>query len=169
MISTLKRVNKFLMGIQEYIMIFSSVTIVGMIFTGAVMRYILKMDFYGMEELLMIFAFWLYFIGSSVASYEDSHINAELLSAFIHNKKIKGVLKIFKYFMSLLISLLTTKWCVDYIMWNLDKNPKTPVYGISLLVPQSAILISFILMTIYILGYLVNSITEFKHLLSSEK
>ncbi len=168
MISTLKRINKVLIGIQEYIMIFSSVLIAGMIFIGAVMRYILKTDFYGMEELLMIFAFWLYFIGSSVASYEDSHINAELLSAFIHNERIKGLLKIFKYFLSLLISLLTTKWCVEFIMWNLDKNPKTPVYGIPLLVPQSAILISFILMSIYILGHLVNSITEFKKLPSSE-
>ncbi len=58
-IENIKKINKKFIDIQQYIMIGCSLLISGMIFLGAIMRYVFKTDFYGLEELVMIFAFWL--------------------------------------------------------------------------------------------------------------
>ena len=159
----MSKLNNFVLWIQEKIMIFTSLVIAAMILMSAIMRYVFHSDFYGMEEVVIILAFWLYFMGSSYAAYEDSHIKADLLSSMAKTKKTKAIFSAVKNFLSLLISILVTVWCVEFIVWNIHMNPKSPVYGIPLLISQVPILISFTLMTIYIFGHLVNDIKEIKN------
>ena len=159
----MSKLNKFVLWIQEKIMIFTSLVIAAMILMSAIMRYVFHSDFYGMEEIVIILAFWLYFMGSSYAAYEDSHIKADLLSSMAKTKKTKAILSAIKNVLSLLISLLVTKWCLGFIIWNIKMNPKSPVYGIPLLISQIPILISFVLMTIYIFTHLVNDVNELKN------
>lgn len=158
----MSKLNDIVLKIQENIMVVSSIIIAFMILMSAVMRYVFHTDFYGMEEIVIILAFWLYFLGSAYAAHEDSHINADLLSSFATTKKSKNILAIIKYTLSFAVSLLTTVWCVEFIAWNIGMNPKTPVFSIPLLTSQVSILVSFALMTIYILGHLLKSIKELR-------
>jgi TRAP-type C4-dicarboxylate transport system permease small subunit len=159
----MSKLNDMVLKVQEYIMAVFSIVIAFMILMSAVMRYVFHTDFYGMEEIVIILAFWLYFLGSAYAAHEDSHINADLLSSFATTKKSKNILAIIKYSLSLLVSLLTTYWCVGFIVWNIGMNPKSPVYSIPLVISQVSILVSFALMSIYILGHLLNSVKELRN------
>ena len=42
------------------------------------MRYVFKSDLYGIEEFVAILAMWMYMLSASYASYEDSHITADI-------------------------------------------------------------------------------------------
>ena len=42
------------------------------------MRYVFKSDLYGIEEFVAILAMWMYMLSASYASYEDSHIKADI-------------------------------------------------------------------------------------------
>lgn len=156
----IQKIDKFFVKLQEYILIISSVTICMLIFTAAFARYILKVDFYGSEEIIMLAAFWLYFIGSSLAEREDSHINADMVGVFIKNEKIKKIISILKYCISLAISITVTYWSYEYILRSLTLHPTTPVLKMPLIYTQIPVLISFILMDIYLFSHIIRVISN---------
>ena len=156
----LKKINSATLKVMETILCISGSVSSILIIAGAFMRYVLKKDFFGMDEFIMLSAFWLYFIGSSYASWEDSHINADLVTSFVKNPKALKVLAIIKYSLSIAISSVTTFWCFQFVMWNIEKMPKTAVYKIPVITSQIPILISFIMMTIYLCMHLVIAIKK---------
>ncbi len=155
-------IDNFICKIQEYICIVTGVIVCLLIVAAAFMRYVLAKDFYGSEELILLTAFWLYFMGSSLAARDDTHINADMTSLFVKNEKIKEKIALIKYILSFLISILTTKWSFGYILWSMSLNPKTNVLKIPLTLSQIPILISFVLMDIYLFGYIIKTLKKIK-------
>lgn len=158
----LKSIDNLTCKLQEYICIITGVIVCFLIVVAAFMRYVLAKDFYGSEELILLTAFWLYFMGSSLAARDDTHINADMTSLFVKNEKMKQKIALVKYVLSFLISVLTTKWSFGYILWSMSLNPKTNVLKIPLTLSQIPILISFILMDIYLLGHIVKTLRRMK-------
>ncbi len=148
--SLLKKIDTFFIKIQEYILLFSSVAICCLIFAAAFARYILQTDLYGSEEIIMLIAFWLYFIGSSLAERYDAHISADMVNIFVKNATAKKLLALLKFIISISVALIITKWSFDYVQRSFMLNPKSPVLKMPLVFTQLPILISFILMDIYI-------------------
>lgn len=152
------RIDTLLIKLQEYILIFTSIAISLLIFTAAFVRYVLESDFYGSEEIVMLFAFWLYFIGSSLAERENSHISANMINVFVKNENVKKFFSILKYTLSLVICIIVTYWSYEFILRSFRLNPSTPVLRMPLVYTQLPVLISFVLMDIYIFLHLVQSI-----------
>ena len=59
----------------------SSLFVVASIVLTVILRYIFKTDLYGLEEIVVIFAFWLYFMGVLRQLHRDPH-TADLVSVF---------------------------------------------------------------------------------------
>jgi len=154
----IKAFEKVLFFIEKKICLVTGIMITSLIIINAFMRYVLLRNFGGSEELTLFFAFWFYFIGSSLASRDDGHITADMTSLFIKNKKILRILSVVKYLLSLLLSFIATFWVFNFIMWTLSLNPRSIVYRLPLVIPQMAIFISFILMDVYLLSYLFKSV-----------
>ena len=73
-------------------MVTCSLTVTGIIFLAVLLRYVFHSDLYGYEEIVVIFAFWLYFIGGSYGSYTRTHITADVVSVYVPDGKLKGFL-----------------------------------------------------------------------------
>lgn len=144
-----------LLHAQRAILFVASLAIATGIFAVVCMRYILKTDIYGFEELLMIPAFWLYFMGAAYGAYEGSHITAEIVSVYVKDEKLKSVLEATSSLITVCLSALVTYWAVDMVQFALAWNPRTPVFRISMAIPQSSILAGFFLMTVYFTGHLI--------------
>lgn len=151
-------IDTVLVKIQEYIVIVTGIAICLLITAAAVMRYVFKMDFYGSEEYIMYVAFWLYFIGSSLAARDDSHINADMIGSFAKSDQTKRIFAVVRQAISLVISLITTAWAFQYIMRSVRLNPTTAVLKAPLVLMQVPILISFALMDVYIAYHLIKAI-----------
>ena len=156
--NVLKAVNDRLLKVFDIFMFLSSAAVCAMIVIGAFMRYILKMDFYGSEELILICAFWMYFVGSAVASYEDSHISADLLSTAVKNPKAHALLKVSTRIISIFMFFILIKWSYAYVVWSLQLMPRTSVYKIPMVVSQISLFISFVISTIYTVMHLIREI-----------
>jgi len=156
----LNKINSAALRVMEIILCISGSLASILIISGAFMRYVLGKDFFGMDEFIMLAAFWLYFIGSCYASWEDSHINADLVTSFVKNPKALKILKIIKYGLSIVISSVTMYWCFQSVLWNIEKMPTSAVYGIPVIASQIPILISFIMMTIYLCMHLIIVIKD---------
>lgn len=159
MLSKLKKVVLF---IQEEILVISSIFMFMLLGIGAIMRVCFKIDFYGQEEIVMLFAFWQYFIGTSYAGHEDTHIQADMLSPYIKNPRKKNILAVVKYVVSLALCVLTTVWCVQFMLWYLQTKPSTSIFHIPLYITQLPILVGFALWTFYTLGHLILAVSELR-------
>lgn len=163
------KIKKIIVWIQEEILVISSILMFTLIAIGAFMRYILKKDFYGLEEIVMLFAFWQYFIGTSYAGYEDSHIEADMISPYIKSFRFKKILAIIKYTLSLLLAALTTVWSAQFLLWYLETKPVTAIFRIPVAITHFPILIGFGLWTVFIVGHLIREIKTLKYMKVGDK
>ena len=162
MIAFLKKADHVIYKIQEYICIITSVLITSLIVAAAIMRYILNLNFGGSEELVLFAAFWFYFIGSSLAYRDDAHINADMSSLLFKSEKAKQIVCVVKYSVSMFIAVIALIWAFNFVSWSIELWPTTPIYDLPLAISRLSILVSFVLMNVYILLYLIKSIISLK-------
>ncbi|HES59045.1 MAG TPA: TRAP transporter small permease subunit, partial [Caldithrix sp.] len=106
-IDTIKKsfIWKFLIKIQQWLMIATSIFVILIMFVEVLLRYVFKSDLYGIEEIVVIAAFWLYFMGSSYGVYEKSHVKADILPQMMSQKAQKILNIIIRFIMAVLCCL----------------------------------------------------------------
>ncbi len=141
------------------------VTVVLVMFTisyGAILRYVFRKDFFGIEDVILVIAFWMYFIGGSYGSYQEYHVSAEVIPAHIKNKKIRNIVLLAKSAVSVGLSWLFSYWGFNLFLWGIIEKGKTATLGIPLVLPQSAIFVGLLLMSLYITVYFIEDVLLFK-------
>lgn len=152
---------KILLSVERALMATCSVMVTLLIVISVIMRYIFKSNFYGSEEIILVFAFWLYFLGAVHGSYENSHIKADLLNVYLPNPRVKEAVALTAMAVTTTVNIIITKWAFDYMVWGFTKMPKTTGLKIPLVVPQSAIFVGLVLMAFYHIYYLVTGLKAF--------
>ena len=138
-----------------FFLVLSSVLIAAAICIAAAMRYFFKLDFFGMEEYVLLAASVLYFIGAAQGSFERSHISADFMENLAAKKGGLGKLLAVQKTVELIMSYVFVYWGFLMISWSIDAWPVTPVWRIPFVVPQSIVCLSFILMAVYTTAHFV--------------
>lgn len=152
---------KNLEKIQRIILIICSALAVGIIVAAVFMRYVLGTDLYGMEEILAVVAFWLYFIGGAHGSFEKSHIKADIVSVYVKNERIKNTIQLIASLVETTVVIILTSWAYNYFIWGLEKGAKSAGLGIPLVISQGAIFFGLLLMAFYLVVYLIEDSMAF--------
>jgi TRAP-type C4-dicarboxylate transport system permease small subunit len=147
--SLITKLNKLQLSLQALLMVFASVFIVVGVSAMAIMRYVFESNLYGAEEVILIAAFWLYFLGAGSASEQRKHIRAEVFSAYCKSEKINMAVKALAESITLCLSVIYTYWAVEFIIRSFESGGVTPVWRIPMVTVHLSILIGFILITIY--------------------
>lgn len=71
----------------EAVIVFS---VMMMVFVNTVARYLFNANFSWIEEMLTIFAMWMYFLGGVIGAEEESHIYGDLVSGSLRSQKVKN-------------------------------------------------------------------------------
>lgn len=135
--------------IKKIALITCSLGVMLMVVAAFFARYFFSYDLYGIEEFLMVVAFWLYFIGAAYGSYEKSHIEADFVQSIFGDRPFTRVLGHVRDVIELVVLVVLTYWSWLLITFAYVRSSVTPGWRIPLLVPQSAILVGFILMTLH--------------------
>jgi TRAP-type C4-dicarboxylate transport system permease small subunit len=117
-----------------------------------ILRYGFRADLFAYEEWLLIICFWLYFIASALGTFEDSHVNADLLDHFIVNARLKWIRILVVATIELVVSLAVIYWAVLMIQDEIASHPywqATIALKIPFLVPRLAVLVGFVFMAFY--------------------
>ena len=146
---------------MRIVMILCSVASTGCILAAAFMRFIMKSNFYGSDEIILLFAFWLYFIGAAYGSYENSHIKADLLNMYIKNMHYKDMLNLVAQTLTVLVNIVLLVWACQFMIWAIEKNPLTTALKIPIFIPRAAIFVGLALMLFYHLYYLIVDFRSF--------
>jgi len=152
----LKKIWNFLLTFERVIMIVASILVVVLIVTTVVMRYLLEKNFPGMEELVIMVAFWIYFMGGTMCSYENSHITADILTVFIKNEKAKEIIEFLRYLISAAVLVGASYCAVELIVYTVEAQPVSPVLHMPMMVTYLPMLAGIFLMTFYTFVHLIE-------------
>ena len=128
---------------------------------SVVLRYVFKGNFYGSDEVIMLFAFWLYFMGAVYGSYENSHIKADLLNVYIKNMRKKDAVALLGQFLTIVVNTIVLVWAIRYFGSEIAKGGLSTGLKIPLVIPKSAVFFGFLLMEFYHVVYFIKNTLAF--------
>jgi TRAP-type C4-dicarboxylate transport system permease small subunit len=137
-----------LVKLQRILLVLSSVFVVLIMCVEVLLRYVFKSDLFGIEEIVVIAAFWLYFIGSSYGVYEKSHVTADIIPQLLSHKMQK-VLTLVIHCTMFLLCVIFSWWAVDMVRYSIVEMPRTTGLRIPIFISQSSVLVGYLLMTFY--------------------
>jgi len=155
-------ISKTTLNIQKTLAIACSIFIVLGVGSGAFFRYVLGVSFHGLEELLVIGSFWMYFIGASYASHEGKHISAEVFSVYCSIPVLRYSVAVLADLITVGLSLLYTYFGWEFLVWSFDAGGKTSRLQIPLVVGHSAVFVGFFLMSCYFFTDLLSQVNNLK-------
>ena len=138
-----------------FFLVTSSVLITVAICIASAMRYFFKLDFFGMEEYVLIAACVLYFVGAAHGSFERSHISADFMENFMARRGGLGKLLFVQKTIELAMSYIFIYWGILMIQWCYNAWPVTPVWRIPFLIPETIVCLSFVMMAVYTTAHYV--------------
>lgn len=134
---------------QRAILFLSSVTVVFAMGLMVFLRYVFETDLYGMDDIIIICGYWIYFIGGAYASMKGVQIRASLIDHIIQNKKILRGLECFNNAFSGMLAVVLCVWSVDMLLYGVAFGGKTPVLRLPLAISHSSLVIGFALMALF--------------------
>ena len=152
---------KGLSEIVRWLMIACSIISTGCMVYSVVLRYVFKGNFYGSDEVIMLFAFWLYFMGAVYGSYENSHIKADLLNVYIKNMRKKDAVALLGQFLTIVVNTIVLVWAIRYFGAEIAKGGLSTGLKIPLVIPKSAVFFGFLLMEFYHVVYFIKNTMAF--------
>ncbi len=150
-------------SVQKVILIVTNLSAALIVACGVFMRYVLHTDFFGQEEVITVVAMWLYFVGGIRGSFEESHIQADIIKTMLHNEKIKKVISISAQVLTVVVLAFLAKWSADYGLWSIKQGATSMGLKIPLIFSQSALAIGFIIMFLLELHRLYRLLFTKKH------
>lgn len=152
---------KGLSEIIRWLMIACSVISTGCMVYSVILRYVFKGNFYGSDEVIMLFAFWLYFMGAVYGSYENSHIKADLLNVYIKNMRKKDAVALLGQILTIVVNTIVLVWAIRYFGAEIAKGGLSTGLKIPLVIPKSAVFFGFLLMEFYHVVYFIKNTMAF--------
>jgi TRAP-type transport system small permease protein len=125
---------------------------------GIVSRSFLGVQVFGLEELVLTAAMWLYMLGAALASRERSHLSADFIEAFSRNETLNEVIHLIATTLSLVMAVFFVTWSYSLFAWGLEKGQVTPVFSIPQYFSQSSLFVASILLLIYMLRDFIHDV-----------
>lgn len=121
-------------------------------FCVVILRYGFNADLFAYEEWLLAIAFWMFFMASAVATYRNSHINADILGIILTNPRTIRLRAIFVTAVELVILAFMTYLGAVMILEDIAAYPRwqtTIALKIPFIVPRLGIFLGLLLMTVF--------------------
>ena len=153
----------FWKGLEKFLKFGLIVTssMITLITFAAVITRAFNINFHGYEEVLIIFAFWLYMFGAAYGSFEKSHITADIIVATMPECFAKALIAMLRNTLTLILGIIFLYWAFNLFQWTIVMQTKTPVWRIPVTVSQSSLLFGLSMVTFYNVVYLYDEVKAF--------
>ena len=150
----------FLRKVENGIMIFSTILLIGLVLIQVALRYIFKMPLMGVEELATMTGFWMYMMGAASGSRERNHIRADLLHSVMKNRRAYAAVQTVVCCITFILACIMTKWCWSYVAWSFKSKELSPALMIPMVYSQMSLLVSAALMSFYFAVELLDHLRQ---------
>lgn len=151
---------KALLRIQVVLLFCLSLSVLAVIGLVVLMRYVFHSDIFAFDEIVLILAYWMYFLGSAYALYEGTHVKADILENLLSERAKRG-LRVLVGLIQVGLGVIYIAWAWEMIVYSWTEMPRTSAWGIPIALPQTSIFIGFVLMTFYSVVYCLEDFFSF--------
>lgn len=144
-VKTMIRIKSYFLSVSTFILALT-------FFFVVVFRYILHADLFAYEEWLLPLSFWLFFLGSAVGTYEDTHIKADILESYIKNPRTIWLRRVTLGVIELIVTLFLIYWGILMLIDEIASYPQwqtTIALRIPFAVPRFGIVLGLTFMAFY--------------------
>ncbi|MGB1238934.1 MAG: TRAP transporter small permease [Pseudomonadales bacterium] len=142
---------------MHFVIICAGIVMALTFFVVVIVRYGFGGNLFAYEEWLMTVAFWMFFLGSAVATRERAHINADIVVFLLENPKLIWARAVLVELLELSILVVISYWgylmCAEEIA-TYPNWQETIALKIPFLVPRIGIFFGFAMMALYSLLHL---------------
>ena len=149
-----------ILTLQRFLLVLTSLFVVLIMCLEVVLRYVFKSDLFGIEEIVVIAAFWLYFMGSSYGVFEKSHVKADIIPQLLKPRP-RALLGVIINFTVSALCVLFTVWAVEMVRYSIIWMPRSTGLRIPTFISQSSILLGYALMSMYSIVYFFEALFSF--------
>lgn len=139
-----------------------SLLIAVMLAVGIFTRSVLEKPVFGLEEIVLLAAMWLYMIGAAMASRDRSHLSADFIQVLTSNPKVIAFFHLLATLISLGMAIVFAVWAYDLMSWSLAKGQTSIVFKIPWYVSQSSLFVGSVLFIFYLIRDLLNDLASFQ-------
>lgn len=149
-----------ILTLQRFLLVLTSLFVVLIMCLEVALRYVFKSDLFGIEEIVVIAAFWLYFMGSSYGVFEKSHVKADIIPQLLKPRP-RALLGVIINFTVSALCVLFTVWAVEMVRYSIIWMPRSTGLRIPTFISQSSILLGYALMSMYSIVYFFEDLFSF--------
>lgn len=146
------------LGVMRLVVACSGLLMAFTFFAVVIIRYGFAGNLFAYEEWLLAIAFWMFFLGGALASERKSHVNADILGVVLGDGKLAWWRGVLVYVIEIVIGTYIVYWCFLSVQSEIQAYPfweKTTALKIPAVLPRTAILVGFVLMTLFNAIYFV--------------
>ncbi len=119
----LRKLVGFFLAAQSVYVCIACLIMAFTFFFVVIFRYIFATDLFAYEEWLLIICFWLYFMASAIGTFENSHVNADLLEYVIKSPTIRWARSLLVVAIEFIVCLFAIYWSILMIQDEIGSYP----------------------------------------------
>lgn len=162
LLSLMASVDRFLALIIKPIVVVLSFSIAVLLTYGIFTRSVLNKPVFGLEELVLFGAMWLYMLGAALASRERSHLSADFMQVIFKNPRVIHSTHIVASLISLFMAIMFSTWSYELVHWAVEKGQTTTALKLPWYLSQSSLFVASILFIFYQARDIINDLNSFR-------
>lgn len=147
----------------KQVVVMLSLAIACMLAYGVFSRFIMDAPVFGLEELVLMGAMWLYMLGAVLASRDRTHLSADFVQVISSNPKLISFMQLLATTISLLMALMFATWSYDLLLWALQKGQTTTVFHLPWYLSQSSLFVASLLFIFYLIRDFCHALSNFRN------
>lgn len=161
-VSAVSRSSQVMVKLQRAFLYYITLSLALAMLTDMASRFFFNQSVFGLSDFVGYASVWLYAIGSSFATYENSHIKAEFINGMVRSHRARHIFRLIAASVSTLMSAIFTKWSYDLCVYSIEIQEKTQAYPVPKVIFQASFFVGGILMTIYFIWEIIDCLISLK-------
>ncbi|MBV1788259.1 TRAP transporter small permease subunit [Marinobacterium sp. D7] len=161
-LSFISKIDVVVAFIVKPIVIFLSAAVAFMMAYGVLTRSVMDQPVFGLEELVLMAAMWLYMLGAVLASRERSHLTADFVQVVCSNPTVIRFMHLVATAISLFMAVMFSTWAYDLMSWGIEKGQTTTVFHIPWYISQSSLFFASTLLVFYLIRDFFNDLQKLR-------
>ncbi|WP_169716352.1 TRAP transporter small permease [Oceanimonas doudoroffii] len=153
-------IDRGLAFIIKPVVVFISLAVAIMLAYGIFTRAVLNAPVFGLEELVLLGAMWLYMLGAVLASRERSHLSADFIQVICKNKTVIRVMHMIATLISLFMAFMFATWSFDLLAWGVSKGQTSTVLKLPWYFSQGSLFFASVLFIFYLFRDLISDFRD---------
>ncbi|MBN1829250.1 MAG: TRAP transporter small permease subunit [Deltaproteobacteria bacterium] len=150
------RSDRMLDAAGSFLLVVGGSIIMITVVVQVILRYILKLPLFGLEEFSRLIAVWVYFIGAIFGTKYDSHVQGDVAARLFSTPNAQAAIKVITWVLSALLCFIFLYHSTKYSIWLYGTGERTTGLWWPRIYTVGSMVFGAFFMTLYSLANIVK-------------